>query len=203
MTHDLTVALIVLGAVALAFSLIIWRVYRAIQTADEPAPAIVSFQPTFWSFDSISLTVLACFTFWIPLFFVWEVWKSIEGLDLRVLILLPLAFLPGIFPFVYLRLQLAYWQHDKNHFIVFYREENRFVYGTDDASVSYNISDVAQLTHHKSTRSKFTFAYTVVSFRDGTALIFTSLLCDKFTRLLPDVKCEEVQSWYPRLPDNH
>ncbi|WP_460500583.1 hypothetical protein [Hymenobacter agri] len=202
MTHSLTLAFSVLGAMLLLFGLLMWRVYRAIQTADEPAPAVVSFQPAFWGFDSIYFTLLACLTFWIPPFFIWKIWESFAGLELRVLLFLPLAFLPGIFPFVYLRLQWSYWQHDKNCFLVFYREENRFVYGTDDASISYNTADVVQLIRHVTTRTKFNFAYTVVNLCDGSALLFTSVLCDRFDQLLPNTKCEVVRSWYPRLPDD-
>lgn len=198
MTHNIEIALIVLGAVLLPFSLLIWWVYRGIQTANEPAPTVVSFQAKFWGFDSAYFTFLACLTFWIPLL---VIWKSIAEFDFGALVFLPVAVLPGVGPFVYLRLQWAYWQHDKDHFIVFYREENSFVYGTGDASIRYKTSDVVQLARHATTRSRFSFAYTVVSLCDGSALIFTSLLCDDFAQLLPNVKYEVVRSWYPRLPN--
>jgi hypothetical protein len=198
MAHNIEIALLVLGLVLLPFSLLIWWIYRGIQAADEPPPAVVSFQARFWGFDSVYFSFFACLTFWIPFLFIW---KSIGDLDFGILIFLPLAVLPGVGPFVYLRLHWTYWQHDKHHFVIFYRQENSFVYGTSDTSTKYKTSDVVQLTRHATIRSSFSFAYTTVSFCDGSTLVFTSLLCDDLAQFLPNAKNETTQSWYPQLPN--
>jgi len=105
-----------------------------------------------------------------------------------------------LFLFTYLRLYWSYWQHDRHCSLVFYKEQNQLVYWIDAESITYNLSEVVCRTRHAIKSSKLSFAYTILSFKDGKQLLATHLLCDDFAYLLPNTKYEAVASRYPWLP---
>lgn len=103
--------------------------------------------------------------------------------------------------FVFLRLHLTYWRHDRYARLTIYPQEKRADYQNKDVLVSFALADVVGITRYYS-GSRGIYSYQVFTLRDGTELLLTCLMYSMLgpAELLPDVPRQEVRksgAWLP------
>jgi hypothetical protein len=103
--------------------------------------------------------------------------------------------------FIFLRLQLTYWRHDRYARLTVYPQEKRADYQNKDVLVSFALADVVGITRYYS-GSRGIYSYQIFTLRDGTELLLTCLMYSMLgpEELLPDVPRQEVRksgAWLP------
>ncbi|TDN40055.1 hypothetical protein E4631_20610 [Hymenobacter sp. UV11] len=103
--------------------------------------------------------------------------------------------------FVFLRLQLTYWRHDRHATLTVYRQEQRAEYRNEDVLVSFALADVVRITRYDS-GSWGIYSYQVFTLRNGTELLLTCLMYSMLgpEELLPDVPRQTVRKSGACLP---
>jgi len=103
--------------------------------------------------------------------------------------------------FVFLRLQLTYWRHDRHATLTIYTQAQRADYRNEGVLVSFALADVVRITRYDS-GSRGIYSYQVFTLRNGTELLLTCLMYSMLgpEELLPDVPRQTVRksgAWLP------
>lgn len=103
--------------------------------------------------------------------------------------------------FVFLRLQLTYWRHDRHAVLTIYPPEQRAEYRNEGVLVNFALADVVRIVYY-TPNSRAIYTYHVFVLRDGTELLLTCLLYTMLgpEELLPDVPRQTVRksgAWLP------
>jgi len=103
--------------------------------------------------------------------------------------------------FVFLRLQLTYWRHDRHAVLTVYTQEQRAEYRNEGVLLNFALADVGRIVCY-TPNSRAIYTYQVFVLRDGTELLLTCLLYSMLgpEELLPDVPRQTVRksgAWLP------